>query len=186
MTKEVPYNLKDLEDWNERYGKLRAGFVAQFLPSKGRLLDVGGFQGDLKRYVSREIDYYLVDLFAPKGMQMFEFDLNFLNEKRLPFEDKFFDMVVAIDIFEHIKRPFELLEEIRRVLKDDGLLITSRHLIVTKRHYFVITEAFFEDWKEVKREPIAEVYMEIDGKMFYSIVKSASIVSEVFYLLRKA
>lgn len=43
----------------------------------------------------------------------------------LPFSDKLFDVVILKDILEHIYNPIILLEESKRVLKDDGYIILS-------------------------------------------------------------
>ncbi len=45
----------------------------------------------------------------------------------MPFEDNFFDVVLLLDVFEHIgysDQPMAL-QEIKRVLKSDGQLIVS-------------------------------------------------------------
>jgi len=52
---------------------------------------------------------------------------NFLptNALALPFADASFDLVVAFEIIEHVAQQSEMLAEVRRVLKPDGLLIVS-------------------------------------------------------------
>lgn len=39
----------------------------------------------------------------------------------LPFEDKTFDVVTAMDFLEHVDRPFEVIQEFSRVLKPGGI-----------------------------------------------------------------
>lgn len=43
----------------------------------------------------------------------------------IPFEDKFFDKILCSEVIEHVLDPVALLKEIRRVLKDDGILSLS-------------------------------------------------------------
>ena len=43
--------------------------------------------------------------------------------ERLPFPDRSFDTVLNVQVLEHTPRPAELVREMARVLKDDGLLI---------------------------------------------------------------
>jgi ubiquinone/menaquinone biosynthesis C-methylase UbiE len=50
----------------------------------------------------------------------------------LPFEDNFFDSVTLLDVLEHVYEQGDLLNEFRRVLKDDGVLIVT----VPGRHIF--------------------------------------------------
>ena len=46
------------------------------------------------------------------------------DAEEMPFEDESFDVVILIDMLEHTKHPFKVLEEISRVLKKEGYLIT--------------------------------------------------------------
>jgi ubiquinone/menaquinone biosynthesis C-methylase UbiE len=43
----------------------------------------------------------------------------------LPFGDRSFDVVVCKDILEHLLEPMMILQEVRRVLKDDGYVVIS-------------------------------------------------------------
>ena len=45
------------------------------------------------------------------------------DTQRLPFCDGTFDAVVAMSILEHVPRPWDAVEEIRRVLAPRGLLV---------------------------------------------------------------
>lgn len=49
----------------------------------------------------------------------------FYDGKRLPFEDSQFDAVVSFEVFEHVFNFEDVLSEIRRVLKPNGLLLIS-------------------------------------------------------------
>ena len=48
-----------------------------------------------------------------------------LDCENLPFEDNFFDAILAKDILEHLQKPWLLLKEIHRIMKDDGIIIAS-------------------------------------------------------------
>jgi 2-polyprenyl-3-methyl-5-hydroxy-6-metoxy-1,4-benzoquinol methylase len=46
-------------------------------------------------------------------------------EGRLAFEDGSFDLIFSFDVIEHLKEPSVMLDEMRRLLKKDGVLIIS-------------------------------------------------------------
>jgi SAM-dependent methyltransferase len=50
------------------------------------------------------------------GLEIFT---GFLHENK--FSDNFFDVVTLIDVFEHITKPLEMLKDIHRIIKPDGL-----------------------------------------------------------------
>ena len=143
------YDIEELEEWNNVWGIVRAGFISRFIKlKKGRLLDVAGYKGDLKRMISKDIEYHLIDQYAPRKKNFLKYNLDRLKNEKLPYKDKFFDVIVAIDIFEHVKYPMKLQDEIFRVLKPKGYLFTSRHMVPTPVHYFHMAENFFaERWK---------------------------------------
>ena len=47
------------------------------------------------------------------------------NKDLLPFADNYYDVILILDVIEHIKNPRLLLSEISRVLAPDGLLIAT-------------------------------------------------------------
>jgi SAM-dependent methyltransferase len=59
---------------------------------------------------------------ASMGVQIFQCDL---ERDQLPYDDEKFDLVIADQIFEHIKDIFWLSHEITRTLKTDGFLYIS-------------------------------------------------------------
>lgn len=48
-----------------------------------------------------------------------------LDRERLPFDNGHFDCVIAFEVFEHFSNPQFAIEELRRVLKDGGMLLLS-------------------------------------------------------------
>lgn len=88
------------------------------------LLDVGSFQ--FKSRISfKNISYYAIDLKIPEDLNKNHFKVCDLNKEKIPFEDNFFDFVIAGEIIEHIKRPFDFLDELRRVTKKNGKIYLS-------------------------------------------------------------
>jgi SAM-dependent methyltransferase len=100
----------------------------------GRLLDIGC--GTFPLFLTRTsfAAKYGLDRVVGNGAEAATGteDLNLLNfdlerERRLPFEDDYFDVVTALAVFEHIEpdRLVELTAEVRRVLKPDGQYVMT-------------------------------------------------------------
>lgn len=64
--------------------------------------------------------------------------------ENLPFKEEVFDVVCAIELIEHLKRPEAFLSEVRRVLKENGKLVLTCPNIASfrSRLYFLIFGAF--------------------------------------------
>ena len=60
-----------------------------------------------------------MEIARSRGIQVSESDLN----KPLPFPDGTFDVITANQVLEHVWKVDDLLLEIRRVLKDDGVFV---------------------------------------------------------------
>lgn len=99
---------------------------------KGNLLDAGFGRGELeiKLQSRKDITIYGIDIseFAVKSAKE-KLRGTFLvgNILNIPFPNKYFDMVIASEILEHIppSKTFKALKELKRVLKQKGTLIIT-------------------------------------------------------------
>jgi SAM-dependent methyltransferase len=67
-------------------------------------------------------DVYCLDLYIDKDFE----NLTISNiEKDIPYSSRYFDVVVMCEVIEHLAHDYNALENIRRVLKEDGILILS-------------------------------------------------------------
>jgi len=78
-----------------------------------KILDVGGYQGNLGAFVNKQVT--ILDVFDVKGKNYVKGDARKLN-----FPDNYFDGVVCIEVLEHIKKEdrLKVISELVRVSKD--------------------------------------------------------------------
>lgn len=116
--------------------------IAELWPNDSRplcVLDIGCGAGSVTaELVSRghtvygaEIQEEAIKRANAKGLRARVTDLN----QPINFPDQFFDVIVAMDIIEHLFDPLALLAEIHRTLKDDGcaLIGIPQHFDVIQR-----------------------------------------------------
>jgi SAM-dependent methyltransferase len=93
-----------------------------------RILNVGGGNSSDLWFLAKNNEIYAIDASVvgiqqaqTHGIRGVQGDVSTI----LPFEDNFFDVVVLKDILEHIYNPLYLLNEAKRVLKNEGYIIIS-------------------------------------------------------------
>ena len=95
-----------------------------------RVLDVGcgsgnSYAGELNRraasYVGVDVSANAVDAARANGLDARTIE----DAASLPFDDESFDLVVCIEVLEHLFAPHEAASEIRRVLTPGGRLVCS-------------------------------------------------------------
>jgi len=114
-------------DWLKKTHHIgRYKIVRELIKGKGKnLLDVGcGPPSDKMKDGS-----FLRFLCYGIGMDIVKRDVPFpflvAGIEAIPFKDKSFDIVTSIEVIEHVSNPDVALNELARVLKDDGTLILT-------------------------------------------------------------
>jgi SAM-dependent methyltransferase len=103
------------------------------LNSRPHLLDIGlGMATDLltiRGGLERDLALFGVDSYEPNIVQARERSITVtqLNIERdaLPFDDEFFDVVIANQVLEHTKEIFFIFSEVSRVLKKGGIFVVG-------------------------------------------------------------
>jgi len=110
------------------YHKIKRAVHRYSKDPNGKLLDIGCYDGTLASQFLPKRDVYgleghikACELAVQKGVQAQSVDL----EKGIPFKDQYFDTVIAAEIIEHLYDTDQFIKEIKRVLKDNGVLVMS-------------------------------------------------------------
>ena len=90
--------------------------ASYFSNSKGVLLDVGGHDAALRKFLPPTIKYINLDFEKRKEVDVY-WDL---NKRKLPFKDNSIDYFVASEVLEHLFYPLDIIKELRRILKPSG------------------------------------------------------------------
>ena len=89
---------------------------------RGRTLDIGCGVGDFlymyKNIIGVDINTDCVDYCNSKGLNVLFMDFDIL-----PFENNSFDSIILDNVIEHIEIPSNLLNEVKRVLTPNGILL---------------------------------------------------------------
>ncbi|MCX6794945.1 MAG: methyltransferase domain-containing protein [Candidatus Falkowbacteria bacterium] len=129
-------NLEDL--YNSKYYELgefgfedkgRPDFILNFVKIKpaDRVLEVGCGLGVLLKQIPSEnkigveTNDFAIEKCLQKGLTVIKADA----EKRLPFEDSSFDVVILIEVIEHLHKPGPVLKECFRVLSSNGRIFMT-------------------------------------------------------------
>ncbi|MEM4216221.1 MAG: class I SAM-dependent methyltransferase [Candidatus Anstonellales archaeon] len=121
MTLSVPWTIID-----HFLAHLRFSEVIKNIPKNATVLDLGCGDGKLlfriKDHIYRGVG---IDLKAPNRkigkIRLIKVDI----EKKIPVKDNSFDVVLAIALIEHLKRPSPIFNKIYRILKKNGKLILT-------------------------------------------------------------
>jgi len=113
----------------------QSGFGSQKLfkdiigdPENLRILDVGVGTGSKIEWLTERNDVYGLEInesailkSKERGIKVIKADI----EKKFPFDDKFFDLVICSQVLEHLVQPQNTMQEINRVLKTEGIFVVD-------------------------------------------------------------
>lgn len=101
------------------------------IPPNSRVLDVGcAFGYFLKLCAEYKLETYGLDISEyaiekAKAITKAKLYLHDVNDGLQFFQNEFFDLVTMFDIIEHVKSPYNLLMEVRRVLKRGAKMVIT-------------------------------------------------------------
>lgn len=133
---------------------------------KLKLLDVGSGDGVALYLLSKRLpdaELYGIDPalealeVARKSISRANFTQGEAHE--LPFENDFFDIVISSDVIEHVESPAKMLEEIKRVAKDDATIVIGTPVKHSKYPFDPnhVEEFFAEDFRDMMEKYFRKV-----------------------------
>lgn len=113
----------------DAYMKIRFERYIELIDDKtGKLLDIGCGEGAFALFLDDKYNYYGIDISSQKinaakqiGLRVVCCDL----DQGIPFKNEYFDIAVAGEVIEHLPNVSNILKEVHRVLKSDGIFIGS-------------------------------------------------------------
>lgn len=110
----------------------RARFIAQHFSDflKGKILDVGCWQKDLKKYLPSKAEYLGIDITGSPDIFLD------LEKEKLPFPDNSFDCVVCADVLEHLDNLHIIFAELLRVSRKYIIISLPNNWLLLKNILF--------------------------------------------------
>lgn len=121
---------------------------------EGNFLDIGCGDGNMTLQIQNALKCNIeaIELIEEnvksakgKGLSVQQVDL---NKEKLPFEDNQFDGILAGEVIEHLIDSEGFLEEIKRVLKKDGVLILTFPNVAAWYNRFLVLFGYVPHWVE--------------------------------------
>ncbi len=111
----------------ERF-RLYRELLSRYFKKGTKILDIGGYTGDLLEILPKDINYTVIDvdqealkIAQKRGARIINLDL---EKTSLPTNEKF-DIIVAAEILEHIRDPEKTLIQAKKILKNKGVILIS-------------------------------------------------------------
>ena len=122
-------------------------FVKRFvkdIPSKSKVLDAGGTGSYRDIFTDVELDYESTNLNDPTNIHTFVCDLT----EAIPRSDNYYDVIINLQVLEHVQYPQKVVDEFYRVLKPNGKLYLTAPLNIryhgSPDHYYNFTKSGLE------------------------------------------
>lgn len=135
---------------NYKYILYKANQLSQ---GNAAILDFGCGNGEVVQHGRHQgLNMYGVDSFMRKGAKRILYEKNLLGDivreikdKKIPFEDGFFDLIVSNQVLEHVDDLPGVLDEIHRVLKPNGkfLALFPSKDVIREGHYGIPMSHWF-------------------------------------------
>ena len=156
----------------ERKARTMVTVLGDYLPSPlgdYDLLNVGGSTGIIDNYLAEhfnrvvgvDIDEHAIH-HARKSYRKSNLRFEVADAMNLPFEDNSFDVVVCSHVYEHVPDPYLMFNEIHRVLKSGGSVISQPAIDSRGMNPTIICRCY-----RFYPGPLRTFYIRLSGKASY-------------------
>jgi len=123
--------------------KVRINKIIKAAGNNNTILDIGCYDGTIgEKLINTGNIVYGIEISKDAGIIAEQKGLivSYVSvEDRFPYDDKFFDVVIAGEIIEHLLDTMHFLNEIKRIMKDTGILIlTTPNVASLGRRIFLL------------------------------------------------
>ncbi len=170
--------------------------VSKFIPKKSKFLDIGCVAGHNLLKAKKELNCDVTGIDPSPGEhgvgRYNKSDNNKIEilkgfSEKLPFKNKSFDVIFCSHVLEHVKSEEKSLDEMNRVLKDDGKLIigmpTASMTIISCFSQFIFTShiktLFFI--RSIFKKDMLSRFTEIFIPKSHSYPNAKYIIYDLFY-----
>jgi SAM-dependent methyltransferase len=125
--------------------------------SKGKVLDLGCGDGDYaKRLKDLGFDVIAGDIDAARFRYNNEIEFKHCDiTKEMPFPANHFDYVLLMEVVEHLRNPYVVMSEIKRIIKSNGSLILSTpNILNLKSRFRFLFEGAYEYFREAPLDQV--------------------------------
>lgn len=138
------------EDKQNEYFKNVRKDLLDLIPQdnrNGTILEIGAGTGNTLIYAKKNgyaknivgIELCKIENSYQNNKEFDDFIIGNIEEIKLSFADKQFDVIICGDVLEHLIDPYSVVDKLKKYLKDDGVFIAS---IPNIRYYTIIKEIF--------------------------------------------
>jgi ubiquinone/menaquinone biosynthesis C-methylase UbiE len=137
------------------------------LKKKIKILSIGAGTGEEVKVLKNYGDVYIIDVNKEVINSMpKEYKNKFvMDARKLKFKNEMFDLIVALDVIEHIEGDIKVVNEIKRVLKKDGTILMS---VPAFQQIYSKHDAILGHVKRYSKKEVRELFKEFKVKrLFY-------------------
>ena len=126
-------------EWHDE--EIGFGDYLNYFKNKNPVLDLGCGIGWLGKHHNHMYGIDNDKLAIEKAKKFEKAFLCDISKEKLPFKESFFEGVIAKDIIEHVLNPIIFIKEIKRVLKEKGIIFISTKLP---------SKSFWDDYTHIR------------------------------------